>query len=449
METTGLLDSSTRTRSAAEDLVYLTGFGNTHASEVIPGSLPVGQNSPQRAPRGLYAEQVSGTAFTSPRAENRRTWCYRILPSAMHPPFEQFDNRLLSSAPMAGVVTSPNRLRWDPLPIPSQATDFVEGLVTLAAVGDAAAQRGVAVHLYCANRSMVHRVFVNSDGELLVVPQDGALLLHTEMGRLFLSPGEIAVIPRGIRFRVELSDTFARGYVCENYGQLFRLPELGPIGSNGLANVRDFLAPTASYELTDSKVTVIQKFLGRLWIAEYDHSPLDVVAWHGNYYPYKYDLTRFMAINTVTFDHADPSIFTVLTSPSHLPGTADIDFVVFPPRWSVAEHTFRPPWFHRNVMSEYMGLINGQYDVRTEGFKCGGGSLHNCMSAHGPDPATFARASTEELKPVYLGGSLAFMFESRLPFQLTKFAQETVILQRDYDQVWASFERHFEVPRSP
>ena len=449
MPTTDLLESSPRAFPAADEIAYLAGFGNSHASEAIPGTLPIGRNSPQRAPRGMYAEQVSGTAFTSPRAENRRTWCYRILPSAMHPPFEPFDHRLLSSAPAAAMVTSPNRMRWDPLPTPTPATDFVEGLVTLATAGDAAAQRGLAIHLYCANRSMVHRIFVNSDGELLIVPQEGALLLHTEMGRLLLSPGEIAVIPRGIRFRVELCAAMARGYVCENHGSLFRLPELGAIGANGLANVRDFLAPTASYELTSSKTAVIQKFLGRLWIAQYDHSPLDVVAWHGNYYPYKYDLNRFMAINTVSFDHADPSIFTVLTSPSHLPGTADIDFVVFPPRWSVADDTFRPPWFHRNVMSEFMGLVSGQYDVRSEGFQCGGGSLHNCMSAHGPDPTTFNRASTEDLKPVYLGGSLAFMFESRLPFQLTKFAQEAVILQRDYDQVWAGFEPHFAGPAAP
>ncbi|HXP30033.1 MAG TPA: homogentisate 1,2-dioxygenase [Stellaceae bacterium] len=425
------------------ELRYLSGFGNEFASEAVAGALPQGRNSPQKPPLGLYAEQLSGTAFTAPRAELRRSWLYRIRPSAMHGPFRRIDNRGLRSAPFAEAEPPPNRLRWDPLPMPAEPTDFVDGLVTMAGNGDASARFGIAIHLYCANHGMRERVFSDSDGELLIVPQDGRLLLETELGALEAKPGEIAIIGRGIKFRVGLPDGNARGYVCENYGALLRLPELGPIGSNGLANPRDFLAPTAAFEDKGGKVQAVMKFEGNLWATDLDHSPFDVVAWHGNYAPYKYDLANFMAINTVSFDHADPSIFTVLTSPSGIPGTANVDFVIFPPRWMVAEDTFRPPWFHRNVMSEYMGLVRGEYDAKAEGFVPGGGSLHNCMAAHGPDATTFARASTAELKPHYLGDSLAFMFETRLVARPTRFALETAALQRDYDSCWDGFAKQF------
>jgi homogentisate 1,2-dioxygenase len=422
---------------------YLSGFGNEFASEAVAGALPQHGNSPQKPPLGLYAEQLSGTAFTAPRAELRRSWLYRIRPSAMHGPFRRIDNRRLRSAPFAEAEPPPNRLRWDKLPMPAEPTDFLDGLITMAGNGDASARLGVGIHLYCANLGMRERVFSDADGELLIVPQDGRLLLETELGAIEAKPGEIAVIGRGIKFRVDLPDGKARGYVCENYGALLRLPELGPIGSNGLANPRDFLAPTADFEDKSGKVQAVMKFEGNLWATDLDHSPLDVVAWHGNYAPYKYDLAHFMAINTVSFDHADPSIFTVLTSPSGIPGTANVDFVIFPPRWMVAEDTFRPPWFHRNVMSEYMGLVRGEYDAKAAGFVPGGGSLHNCMAAHGPDAATFARASTAELKPHYLADTLAFMFETRLVARPTRFALETPALQRDYDSCWDGFPKQF------
>jgi len=422
---------------------YLSGFGNEFASEAVAGALPQHGNSPQKPPLGLYAEQLSGTAFTAPRAELRRSWLYRIRPSAMHGPFRRIDNRRLRSAPFAEAEPPPNRLRWDKLPMPAEPTDFLDGLITMAGNGDASARLGVGIHLYCANLGMRERVFSDADGELLIVPQDGRLLLETELGAIEAKPGEIAVIGRGIKFRVGLPDGKARGYVCENYGALLRLPELGPIGSNGLANPRDFLAPTADFEDKSGKVQAVMKFEGNLWATDLDHSPLDVVAWHGNYAPYKYDLAHFMAINTVSFDHADPSIFTVLTSPSGIPGTANVDFVIFPPRWMVAEDTFRPPWFHRNVMSEYMGLVRGEYDAKAAGFVPGGGSLHNCMAAHGPDAATFARASTAELKPHYLADTLAFMFETRLVARPTRFALETPALQRDYDSCWDGFPKQF------
>ncbi|HEU4887648.1 MAG TPA: homogentisate 1,2-dioxygenase, partial [Thermoanaerobaculia bacterium] len=324
--------------------MYLSGFHNEHATEAIEGALPVGQNSPQRVRFGLYAEQFSGSAFTVPRAMQRRSWLYRIRPSVMHEPFKAIDQGLLGGSPFDEVPTPPNQFRWDPLPIPAKPADFVDGLVTIAGNGDSMQNVGVGIHLYAANRSMEGRFFYDADGELLIVPERGALTLRTELGAIEVKPGEIAVVPRGTKFRVELGDDDARGYLCENFGAPFRLPDLGPIGSNGLANPRDFLTPVAAFEDVEGDFELVAKFGGRLWSAKIDHSPLDVVAWHGNYAPYKYDLARFNAIGTVSFDHPDPSIFTVLTSLSDTPGTANCDFVIFPPRWMVAENTFRPPY---------------------------------------------------------------------------------------------------------
>jgi homogentisate 1,2-dioxygenase len=414
----------------SEKLQYLSGFGNEFASEAIAGALPSGQNAPQRAPFGLYAEQLSGTPFTAPRTANRRSWLYRIRPSVMHKPYREISRGLLRSAPFDEVVTSPNQLRWDPIPIPAGATDFVEGLITIAGNGDAAAHSGIAIHLYAANQSMSmrQRCFYSADGELLIVPQLGSLLLHTEFGKMEVAPGEICVIQRGIKFQVELLEAQARGYLCENYGALLRLPELGPIGANGLANARDFQTPRAAYEDREGDYRVVAKFLGGLWEAEYDHSPFDVVAWHGNYAPYKYDLRNFNCINSVSFDHPN------------------FDFAIFPPRWLVAEHTFRPPWFHRNFMNEFMGLIHGAYDAKAEGFLPGGASLHNCMSGHGPDAATYELARTAELKPQLLADTLAFMFEARFVCRPTRYAMETAQLQHEYYRCWQDLKKHFQPP---
>jgi homogentisate 1,2-dioxygenase len=421
---------------------YLSGFGNEHATEALPGALPVGQNSPQRVPYGLYAEQLSGTAFTLPRGVNRRSWLYRIRPSVLHGTFEPMAQGGLA-ADLDEVPAPPGQLRWDPLPIPAAPTDFVDGLVTFAAGGGPGTQTGAAVHLYAASRGMGDRFFYDADGELLLVPQQGRLALGTELGRIDLRPGEIAVVPRGVRFRVELPDGAARGYVCESFGAPFRLPELGPIGANGLANPRDFLAPQAAFEDREGRFELVAKFLGRRWRADLDHSPLDVVAWHGTCAPYKYDLARFNTMNSVSFDHPDPSIFTVLTSPSEIRGLAGVDFVIFPQRWLVAEHTFRPPWFHRNVMSEYMGLVRGAYDAKAEGFVPGGGSLHNCMSGHGPDAATFEQASQAPLAPRKLDDTLAFMFESRYVLRPTRAALASPQLQADYAACWRGLRKHF------
>jgi homogentisate 1,2-dioxygenase len=416
---------------------YMTGFGNHFATEAVPGALPVGRNSPQRPTFGLYAEQLSGTAFTAPRHENRRSWLYRLRPSAAHPAFTRYEGAKLFAPGVSKAPLAPNRLRWSALDL--EDADWLDSLTTMIVAGEGgpASQTGVAMHVYRASRDMVNRAFVSADGEMLILPEQGKLRLLTEFGRIDVAPGEIALIPRGVRFRVELPDGNARGYVAENHGIPFRLPDLGPIGANGLANPRDFETPVAQFEDIEGEYELVQKFLGTLWTTQLGRSPLDVVAWHGNYAPCRYDLARFNAIGTVSFDHPDPSIFTVLTSPSDVPGTANVDFVIFPPRWMVAEDTFRPPWFHRNTMSECMGLLYGAYDAKADGFQPGALSLHNQMSGHGPDLSSWKVASEAVLAPHKIDGTMAFMIESRWVFRPTEHALETGSLDEDYDSVWA------------
>ena len=423
-------------------LTYLSGFGNEFATEAVAGALPIGRNSPQRVAHGLYAEQLSGTAFTAPRSHNRRSWLYRIRPAAVHRPFVEKDMGRLRSR-FDEVATPPNQLRWDPLPLPTETTDFVDGLEKYAI------KNACGIHVYVANRSMTDRFFYDADGELLIVPQRGALRFATELGTLDVEPQEIVVIPRGVRFRVELLDADARGYVCENTKALLRLPDLGPIGSNGLANPRDFLTPTARYEERDGGFELVAKFGGRLWSAAIDHSPLDVVAWHGNYAPYKYDLRRFNTIGSISFDHPDPSIFLVLQSPSDTPGVDSLDFVIFPPRVLAAQDTFRPPWFHRNFASEFMGLVHGAYDAKADGFAPGGASLHNCMSGHGPDAQTFEKASASDTsKADHVKDTMAFMFETPAIIHPTRFALETSQLQAEYFECWQGLKNNFVAPPS-
>ncbi|HEY8562371.1 MAG TPA: homogentisate 1,2-dioxygenase [Pyrinomonadaceae bacterium] len=428
--------------TSENQLSYNSGFGNEFATEAVKGALPVGRNSPQKAPLGLYAEQFSGTAFTVPRVHNRRTWTYRIRPSVLHKPFQQVENGGWQSR-FDELAVTPNQLRWNPLPMPETETDFVDGVTTIAGNGDLFSQTGMAIHIFACNRGMKERFFYNADGEMLVVAEKNRVRFLTELGVLEIGSGEIAVLPRGLKFRVELPEGSARGYICENYGAQFRLPDLGPIGANGLANARDFETPVAWFEDKEGDFELVAKFGGNLWKCRIDHSPLDVVGWHGNYAPYKYDLRRFNTIGSISFDHPDPSIFTVLTSPSPDAGVANCDFVIFPERWLVAENTFRPPWYHRNVMSEYMGLCYGQYDAKEEGFVPGGGSLHNSMSAHGPDLEAFEKASNADLKPQKLSGTMAFMFESRYIIRPTRFAMETSELQKEYFEVWQKLKKNF------
>ena len=432
--------------SSATPLCYQSGFGNEFATEAVPGALPQGRNSPQRAPLNLYPELISGTAFTAPRHENRRTWMYRRQPSVVAGRYRAYSQPYWRTGAEPDALLLPEPMRWNPFPIPDAPCDFIDGMRTLAANGGAAAQTGIAAHLYLANQSMQRRAFVNADGEMLLVPQQGRLRLVTEMGVLDVKPGEVALLPRGVAFKVELHGDDAgpsRGYVCENYGAHFRLPELGPIGSNGLANARDFQAPVAAFEGTEGDYEIVKKFGGRLWSATMGHSPFNVVAWHGNLTPVKYDTANFMTIGSISFDHPDPSIFTVLTSPSDTPGTANCDFVIFPPRWLVMEDTFRPPWYHRNLMSEFMGLVVGEYDAKPEGFKPGGASLHNAMVPHGPDEEAFDKASRAELKPQKLDNTLAFMFESRYCFVPTEYAMKSASLDTRYADCWAGLKDGF------
>ncbi len=428
---------------------YLSGFGNSFETEALPGALPVGRNSPQRCAYGLYAEQLSGSPFTAPRASNSRSWLYRIRPTVRHMGrFRKADPGLWRSAPCLEETDLPIQpLRWDPLPLPSERLSFLEGMRTITTAGDVAAQSGMAAHIYVATRDMRDEAFWNADAEMLVVPEQGRLRVRTEFGVIDAEPAEIVVIPRGVKFAVDLPDGKARGYVCENYGGAFTLPERGPIGANCLANQRDFLAPVAAYEDREAPHQVTVKWGGGMWRTEIGHSPLDVVAWHGNYAPYKYDLRRFSPVGPILFDHADPSIFTTLTAPSATPGTANVDFVIFPERWMVAENTFRPPWYHMNIMSEFMGLILGQYDAKPQGFVPGGFSLHNCMLPHGPDAEAFEKASTVELKPHKLTNTMAFMFETYLPQRVTAYAASLPQLQAGYAECWNGLKRNFDPGR--
>ena len=425
---------------------YMSGFGNSFETEALPGALPIGRNSPQKVNYGLYAEQLSGSPFTAPQATNQRSWMYRIRPTVRHTGrFRKIDRGYIRTAPERGDSDLPiGQMRWSPISIPKEELTFVSGLRTVTVAGDAESMSGMASHLAFVTKSMQREHFFNGDGELLIVAQENGLRFRTEFGVIEIEPGEICIIPRGVIFRVELMDGSARAYVCENYGGAFTLPDRGPIGANCLANPRDFLTPVAGFEDSEEPCTLYVKWGGELFQTQVPHSPLDVVAWHGNYAPYKYDLRRFSPVGAILFDHPDPSIYTVMTSPSETSGTANVDFVIFPERWAVAENTFRPPWYHRNIMSEFMGLVYGIYDAKPEGFVPGGFSLHNTMLPHGPDGQAFEHASNVDLKPVKLEHTLAFMFETRFRQRVTKYAATSSARQDDYVDCWSGLKKHFD-----
>lgn len=436
--------------ASSDEFHYMSGFGNSFETEALAGALPVGRNSPQKAPYGLYAEQLSGSPFTAPQSTNERSWLYRIRPSVKHSGrYRKVDSNLIASAPVARHDSDLpiGQLRWSPIPIPDEALTFVSGMRTITTAGDVDTQGGMAAHIVFVTRSMKDEYFFNADGEYLIVAQEGRLRFCTEFGVLQIGPGEICVIPRGVIFRAEIVGQPARAYVCENYGASFRLPDRGPIGANCLANSRDFLTPVAAYEDREVPSTLYAKWGGQLYVTRIGQSPLDVVAWHGNYAPYKYDLRRFSPVGALLFDHPDPSIFTVMTAPSETAGTANIDLVIFPDRWLVTEDTFRPPWYHRNVMSEFMGLVYGVYDAKPEGFLPGGFSLHNCMLPHGPDAPAFEHASNAALAPAKLTGTMAFMFETRFPQRVTRYASILPELQDDYQDCWTGLTRRFDPAR--
>ncbi|KAF9161373.1 hypothetical protein DFQ26_004623 [Actinomortierella ambigua] len=437
------------TQNKNDPYKYHAGFGNTFVSEALPDALPKAQNTPQEVPYGLYAEMLSGTAFTVDRDNNKSSWFYRIRPSPCHTPYKPFAKKtelVGNYQDDKNVAVTPNQLRWSPFDIPSEPTDFVEGLHSIAGAGDVGVKHGMAILIYVANKDMADTAFYNSDGDFLIVPQQGRLDITTEFGKMMVHPNEICVIQRGVRFQVNVPDGPTRGYICEVFNGTWSLPDLGVIGTSGLANRRDFLTPQASFvDESGKKFRIINKYGGKLFEAEQNHSCFDVVAWHGNYAPFKYDLANFCVINSVSFDHIDPSIFTVLTCKSEKPGVAIADFVIFPPRWSVQEHTFRPPYFHRNCMAEFMGLIYGSYEAKQGGFVPGGASLHSMMTPHGPDAATFDKATVAELKPQYIAaGTQAFMFESSLQLQPTHWAiKESGKVQQDYYKAWQGLKSNF------
>lgn len=413
----------------------LSGFGNHHETEAIIGALPKEQNSPAPLIKGLFPEQISGSAFTRARHQNLKTWVYRITPSVVYEAFQPYNH----PAEFATLVpTSPNPLRWSPINNANPACDWVDALYPIASTVQS------VVYAYHCEHSMSSRVFSNADGEMLIIPVETELDIFTEFGHLMVKPGHIAVIPRGIRFRVGFQNAFARGYVCENQGLPFSLPGLGPIGANGLANPRHFLYPQAAFEERVGPIEWINKYQGHFWHTGLQHSPLDVVAWQGNYAPYCYDLALFNTINTVSFDHPDPSIFTVLTSESSIPGVANLDFVIFPARWMVAEHSFRPPYFHRNAMSEFMGLIYGQYDAKNEEFAPGGASIHNAWVPHGPDRDTVLQQIDGKTQPEYFDKGLAFMLETCHIWQPTVSAFAHPSRQPHYQQCWQNMPRYFK-----
>jgi homogentisate 1,2-dioxygenase len=425
---------------------YMPGFGNDFETEALPGALPQGSNSPQKCNYGLYGEQLSGTAFTAPSHQNERTWCYRIRPSVKHSHrYRKIDLPLWNTAPnVVPDVISLGQYRWDPLPHSDAPLTWLTGMRTMTTAGDVNTQTGMASHIYLVTASMEDTYFYSADSELLIVPQEGQLRFFTELGIIDLAPQEIAVIPRGLLYRVEVLNGPARGFVCENYGQTFALPSRGPIGANCLANRRDFKTPVAAFEDRETPSRVVIKWCGQFHETEIGHSPLDVVAWHGNYAPYKYNLNDYCPVGAILFDHPDPSIYTVLTAPSGVEGTANIDFVLFRDRWNVAEDTFRPPWYHKNIMSELMGNIYGQYDAKPQGFVPGGMSLHNMMLPHGPDKEAFEKASNATLEPQKLANTMSFMFETRFPQHLTQFAAQEAPLQDDYIDCWSDIEKKFD-----
>lgn len=429
---------------AFTSLKYLDGFGTYGVTESLPGSLPKDQNSPQVCPYGLYSEQLSGTAFTAPRGRNLRSWLYRIRPSVQHTAMEPLPDQSFEQD-FDTMVKIPNQLRWNPSADVGSGSevDFVSGLRLKCGSGDPSLKEGLAIFDYSCNTSMLRRAFYSADGDILLVPQLGTLYIKTEFGKFVVEPCEIVVIPRGVKFQV-LVEGESRGYGVEVFSSHFELPSLGPIGANGLANQRDFQTPVAAFEDIEEDYEIVTKFMNKLFRSTWSHSPFDIVAWHGNYAPFKYDLRKFNCMNSVTFDHPDPSIYTVLTCPSSEPGVAVLDFVIFPPRWIVAEHTFRPPYFHRNCMSEYMGMIYGQYDAKGDGFKAGGSSLHSCMTGHGPDAESFIKASSvEKLNPFYFNEGLAFMFESKFLLKVAPSSLASETLQQEYITCWNKLPKLF------
>ena len=428
------------------------GFANAFESEALPDALPRDQNSPRLSAYGLYAEQINATGFVARREHNRRSWVYRIRPAAQHSKLEPLDHPTYRQD-FDLDNPEPNLSGWAPLPMPDSPTDFVDGIYTLGGSGGAEVRRGFAVHLYVANRSMENRSFYNADGEMLLVPQQGKLTLQTESGVLDVDPGMVAIIPRGLKFSVLLREDHARGYIGEVFGRSFHLPERGPVGANGLADSRHFRAPVAYHEnRLVPGYSITAKFCGKLFGATQDYSPYDVVAWHGDYTPYVYELRHFSPVINGRMDHADPSIFSVLTAPLDEEGANNLDFVFFPPRWDVSEGTFRPPFFHRNAVTEINGIIRDPAGYKAP-FYSGGCFITPAMTAHGIRAGGvegFLSMSDEaaDRPHRFRDNSMWFQFETVLPFYLTSWAKKAGQRIDDWHHIWGTYRDHYQPPNS-
>jgi homogentisate 1,2-dioxygenase len=428
------------------------GFGSVHESEALEGALPRDQNAPRRCPYDLVPELINGTPFTVRNVDNSKMWTYRIHASFSQTAFHPLPNARFAT-PLGDV--EPNRSRWapHPIPAPSTPTDFVDGLVTLGGAGDVLSGPGFAIHVYAANADMLDRCFSNADGDLLVIPQEGALDVRTELGWLSVPIGSILFVPRGLKFAIGLPENVGRGWVLEVFGTKLRLPERGLVGSNGLAEARHFRAPHASYEDRECPdgFQHVTKTGGRLFEATHTFSPFDVVAWYGNHAPFVYDLMHFAPVASVRFDHQDPSIFTVLTAPLDDHGRAVADFVFFPPRWEVIEHSFRPPFAHRNAASEVNMVVRTPKPYST-GYEPGCTFLSPLLTAHGVGTKTYDAILDlphDHVDPPQRipDESLWAMVESALPFRTTAWARDTELLDATFLSAFEGMKKRFDPKR--
>ncbi|KAH9884385.1 homogentisate 1,2-dioxygenase [Xylariomycetidae sp. FL2044] len=440
--------------TSADPYRYQIGFGNRFATEAIPGVLPQACNTPQRCKYDLISEQLNGTPFISPRATLLHAWFYRIHPSVKHRPLKRLpkneDLEAVFSPLNPDVEFTPQDLGWDKFPHPKGADavdmiDFIDGLKTIGGHGDPTLKEGLAVHMYMANTSMPNRAFCNNDGDMLIIPQEGRLDIQTEFGRLMVRPGELVVVQAGMRFTVGLPDGPSRGYIQEIFGSHYELPELGPVGSNGMAQPRDFEIPVASFDVDLSPWTVVVKLAGALFAYEQDHTPYDVVGWHGNYAPYKYAMEKFISSATVDRDQSDPSIYCVLTARSKIPGVSLSDFLVFTPKWCSTRNTFRPPYYHRNVATEIMGMPYGTWHGSATMLEPGGLTYEPSYMPHGESYERWKEATGADLQPARVGeGAMAFMMHISGHVSLTQYAlQRCTTLQPIQADMWQDFKGGF------
>ncbi|RSL87550.1 hypothetical protein CDV31_016235 [Fusarium ambrosium] len=447
-----------------EKYTYLNGLGNLHQSEAFPDAVPLVNSYPQHAKYGLRSEKVSGTSFTAtPRSQNLWSFLYRARPSYNHGTFELWNQHLETANPSRPKHLTPNSYVWPTFNV-TKGDWTAQHL--LGGNGSPTDKTGVAIWLFHVNKDMPPQtVFSSQDGEALIVPQTGALDIQTEYGKLLVRQQEIAVIPRGIKYRVTLPEgKEARGYVLELYQGHFRLPELGIIGSIGLANPRDFQVPTASFDgkiesQGDTQVavandgrgewTIISRLDTKLWFATQDSTPFDVAGWQGTLYPYKYDVRRFNYIGNLNYDHADPSVFVVLTSQSYgkEPGTAVVDFAAVGEHWHPAQHTLRVPWYHRNTASEFVFPIIAEQDPKSrlntsDTFGPWGAWLNANMVTHGSNEQEYAEWQAKDtLTPMKLQdfGVTSAIIETEATLLLTDWAFEAAT-KNFKDQTNAAFE---------